>query len=171
MRGTLPDQYLRQEIQVMLDLKLLLPKQIDNTFSGKKISLWFFYLVTAVTLWRSQHHMFSADGGAQSIATIPLDTYTPAASSTIVGVFALWGLSQLIIGFIYLMACIRYKALIPMLYLLGIVEYGIRAFYIGGSKPIETVGDAPGALINLPFMLVFTVMLVLALWKDNNIKN
>ena len=67
----------------MLDLSLLLPKTIDNNFSGHRVSLWFFYLLTAVTLWRSQHHLFSADGGAQSIATIPLDTYSPGPSTTI----------------------------------------------------------------------------------------
>lgn len=155
----------------MIDLSLLLPKKIDNTFSGNRVSLWFFYLVTAVTLWRSQHHLFAADGGAQSIATIPLDTYTIAASSTIVGIFALWGLSQLIIGFVYLLACIRYRALIPLMYLLGIIEYAVRAFYVGSQKPIETVGDAPGAIANLPFVFVFTLMLVLALWRSGNVDN
>ena len=105
------------------------------------------------------------DGGAQSIATFPLDTYTLGASSTVIGVFALWGLSQLIIGFIHLLACIRYKAIIPLMYLLGAIEYGVRAFYIGSQKPIETIGNAPGAIANLPFILVFTLMLVLALWR------
>ena len=82
----------------MLDFRLLIPEKLDNTFTGNKVSLWFFYLLTAVTLWRSQHHIFAADGGAQTIATIPLDTYSPGASSTVIGIFALWGLSQLIIG-------------------------------------------------------------------------
>lgn len=57
------------------------------------------------------------------------------------------------------------------MYLLGIIEYAMRAFYIGSQKSIETVGDAPGALINLPFMLAFTVMLVLALWNRGKIDN
>ena len=151
----------------MVDIRLLFPAQIDNRYRGNKVALWFFYLVTAVTLWRSQHHLFAADGGAQSIATIPLDTYPVAASSTIVGVFALWGLSQLIIGFIYLLACIRYRALIPLMYLLGIIEYAVRAFYVGSQKPIETVGDAPGAVANIPFIIVFSVMLILSIWSKS----
>jgi len=149
----------------MLDLSLLLPKKIDNNFLGNKVALWCFYLLTAVTLWRSQHHLFSLDGGAQSIATIPLDTYPQGASLTIVGIFALWGLSQLVIGVIYLLACLRYQAIIPLMYLLGIIEYGVRAFYISSLKPVETAGDAPGALINLPFILLFTLMLALSLWR------
>lgn len=43
----------------MLDLSLLLPKKIDNIFLGNKVALWFFYLLTAVTLRRSQHRLFS----------------------------------------------------------------------------------------------------------------
>lgn len=151
----------------MLDLKLLLPKTIENTFAGKKAALWCFYALSAVTLWRSQHHLFSVDGGAQSIATIPLDSYANEASSTIVGVFALWGLSQLIIGFMYILVCLRYKALIPLMYLLGVIEYGMRAFYIGNYKPVETAGNAPGALVNLPFMLIFLGMLLLSLWQTD----
>lgn len=119
----------------MLDVRLLLPKRIDIEFKGHRLALWFFYLITAITLWRSQHHMLAPDGGAQSIATIPLDTYSQGASSTIVGIFALWGLSQLILGLIYLAATVRYRSLIPILNLLGIVEYLGRA-YIGHFKPI-----------------------------------
>ena len=54
-------------------LSNLFPRQITNVFPGSKVALWGFYLFTALTLWRSQHHIFSSDGGAQSIATIPLE--------------------------------------------------------------------------------------------------
>ncbi len=97
-------------------LSNLFPRQITNEFSGLRIALWGFYLLTAITLWRSQHHIFSPDGGAQSIATIPLEKYSDAAASTIIGMFALWGLSQLIVGLIYLIAAIRYRSMIPILY-------------------------------------------------------
>ena len=152
----------------MLDASLLLPTAIDNTFSGRKASLWFFYVVTAITLWRSQHHLLAADGGAQSIATIPLDTYSAEASGTVIGIFALWGLSQLVIGIIYLAACLRYKALIPLLYALGSIEYGVRAFYIGHYKPIEKMGNAPGAIINIPLMIILIAMLLLSLWRKGH---
>jgi hypothetical protein len=118
----------------------LFPRQITSEFPGFKIALWAFYPFTALTLWRSQHHLFAHDGGAQSIANIPLDTYSDTAAATIIGVFALWGLSQLVIGLIYLVAAIRYRSMIPTLYLLSLVEYLVRAFYITnkdscGAKP------------------------------------
>jgi hypothetical protein len=145
-------------------LENLLPRQITNEFPGLKPALWGFYLFTALTLWRSQHHLFAPDGGAQSIATIPLDTYSDAAASTIIGVFALWGLSQLVIGLIYLVAAIRYRSMIPMLYLLSLSEYLVRAFYISAYKSIETAGTAPGAAGNLPLAIFSLTMLALSLW-------
>ena len=145
-------------------LASLFPRQITNEFPGYKISLWAFYLFTALTLWRSQHHIFSDDGGAQSIATIPLDNYSDNAAATIIGVFALWGLSQLVIGLLYLIAAVRYRSMIPLLYMLSLVEYLVRAFYMPAYKQFETAGTAPGAVGNLPLATFLFVMLVLSLW-------
>jgi len=146
-------------------LNNLFPRQITNEFPGLRVALWGFYLFTALTLWRSQHHIFSSDGGAQSIATIPIDRYSDSAASTVIGMFALWGLSQLIIGLIYLVAAIRYRSMIPLLFLLSLFEYLMRATYIPAYKSIETVGTAPGAAGNLPFVIFSFAMLVLSLWS------
>lgn len=142
-------------------IKLIFPKQIDNQFKGYKITLYAFYVLTAVTLWRSQHHLFAADGGAQSIASIPLDSFSLSGSQAVIGVFGLWGLSQLIIGIIYLLVSLRYKSMIPLMYVLMIVEYAFRAFYFPLAKPIPTAGTAPGAMINIPFILFSIIMLIL----------
>ena len=141
----------------------LFPATIDNNFPGNQIALYVCYALTALTLWRSQHHLLAHDGGAQSIATIPLDTYSANASDTIIGIFSLWGLSQLIIGLIYLIAALRYRAMIPLIYLLFTVEYIVRVG-IGEFRTIETAGTAPGGVVNLPFAILGLVMLVLSLW-------
>ena len=140
-------------------LENLFPDKIDNDFRGHKFTLWFFYLFTAVTLWRSQHHMFASDGGAQSIAQIPLDTYSQGANNTIVSIFALWGLSQIIIGFLYVLACIRYKSMIPIFYLLAALEYFTRFYQMGFFKALTATPLIPGVVINLPFTLIMLVML------------
>ena len=81
-----------------LDPGLILPPVITNVFPGRRLALWLFVPLMVVTLWRSQHHLLAGDGGAQSIAHIPLDAYSEPAAATVVGLFALWGLSQLILG-------------------------------------------------------------------------
>ena len=149
----------------------LFPKTITNDDTGNKIALYFFYVLTGFTLWRSQHHLLAADGGAQSIATIPLDTFSDAAAAAVIGVFGLWGLSQLIIGILYLVVAIRYRALVPLMYLLMVVEYGVRAIYFPIAKPIPTAGTAPGAAGNVPLMLIALVMLVVSLLPVNHQRN
>ena len=144
-------------------LERVFPKYFDNEYIGYKFSLWIFYALTALTLWRSQHHLFAPDGGAESIASIPLSTYAQAPTDTIVGVFSLWGLSQLIIGFIYLVACIRYKSMIPLLYLLAALEYLVRFTYVGTYKSIETAGTAPGSVLNLPFTVAFFALFFISI--------
>ncbi len=146
-------------------LSRVFPESFDNTFVGYKFSLWIFYAFTALTLWRSQHHLFASDGGAESIASIPLSTYSSAAGDTIVGIFALWGLSQLTIGVIYLIASIRYKSMIPLLYLLAAVEYLVRWGYVGVYKSIETTETAPGAVVNLPFAIACIVLFFFSVGK------
>ncbi len=141
----------------------LLPRNINNNYTGYKFAKYFFYALTALTLWRSQHHLFAADGGAQSIATIPLDTFTKAGAATVIGIFSLWGLSQLIIGILYLITSLRYRSMIPLMYLLMFVEYLVRATYIPAFKPITTVGTAPGAVGNIPLIVLSLIMLIFSL--------
>ncbi|PTT86938.1 hypothetical protein DBR45_60995, partial [Pseudomonas sp. HMWF031] len=59
-----------------LDPRLIVPPVISNVFPGRRLALWLFAPLVLVTLWRSQHHLLAADGGAQSIAHIPLDGYS-----------------------------------------------------------------------------------------------
>jgi hypothetical protein len=140
----------------------MFPKQLNNDYRGSLIAKWVFVLLTAVTLVRSLIHMFSPDGGAQSIATIPLDSFTSDGASAVILIFSLWGLSQSLIGFIYTVVLWRYQALIPFMYLLIIVEYTMR-IVLGVLKPIETVGTAPGAVGNFIIVPLAVIMLFLSL--------
>jgi hypothetical protein len=155
-----------QEVYMTNIINTIFPRQYDNSFKGNKIALYVFYLLTLVTMWRSQHHLFAADGGAQSIATIPLDQLTTMGATAVVSTFSLWGLSQLLIGIIYFISAVRYKSLIPLLYVLMLFEYVIRLFYIGNFKPMPTLGTAPGAIGNYIFIGISILMIILSIPKS-----
>ena len=147
-------------------LDRLLPQPIDNRFRGNKLALWLFYPITLVTVVRSCIHIFRFDGGAQSIATIPLDTYTSGGSAAVITIFALWGLSQLVIGFLYVVVLVRYRALISLMYLFLLVEYAGRVG-IGLMKPLATLETPPGARFSLQMIAVSLICLILSLrWKS-----
>ena len=148
----------------------ILPAQIDNHYRGLKISQYAFFLITAVTLVRSLTHVFAPDGGAQSIATIPLDSYSAEAASTVILMFSLWGLSQLLMGIVYLGVSLKYRSLIPAMYVLVIFEYAMR-IVIGQMKPILTTGTAPGSIGSWIMVPVCAVLLALSLIPAKSAKH
>lgn len=148
---------------------MLFPKTIDNSYTGNKIPLYFFYLLTTVTIGRSLAHMFLQDGGAQSIATIPLDNYSVAAADVVIHIFAEWGLTQLLFGILYAIVLGRYKSLIPLMYLFILTEYTGRLF-IKFYKPIILEGTAPGGVGNYIMIPVALLMLVLSLQKSKAVQ-
>ena len=149
-------------------LDRLFPKQPDNDYRGAPIARWVFIAITVMTVARSLAHMLLPDGGAQSIATIPLDAYSPGAAQVVVGMFAQWGLTQLMFGLLYVLVLWRYSSLIPLMWLFVLFEW-LGRLLTGLVKPFETVGTAPGAVGNLVIPVLAAVMLVLAL-RDRKAK-
>ncbi len=145
-------------------LDTLFPAQASNDYRGHAIAKWVFIFLAMVTVVRSLIHMFAPDGGAQSIATIPLDTYSAGGAAAVILVFALWGLSQLMMGLLYVVVIWRYQNLIPLMYVFIVFEYSMR-MVLGTRKPIETVGTAPGAIGDYVMVPLALVMLFLALRK------
>lgn len=143
----------------------LLPPRADNDYRGHPLALWVFFPIAGITVVRSLIHMFRADGGAQSIATIPLDHFTSAGAAAVILIFALWGLSQLLLGLLYCAVLWRYRALLPLMYLLLVLEYGGR-LALALWKPIQTLHTPPGAVGNYVFICLAVAMLVLSLQRS-----
>lgn len=140
----------------------LMPDSIDNRYRGRKLSQYAFLLITAAKIVRSLIHVFAPDGGAQSIATIPLGSYPADAAAAVILMFSLWGLSQLLMGFVYLGVYVKYKSLIPAMYVLLIFEYAMR-IVVGQMKPIVTAGTAPGSIGNWIMVPVCVILLIFSL--------
>ena len=137
----------------------MFPKQVDNSFQGYRIAAIIFLLVTFVTIARSCIHILAPDGGAGSIAGINVSV---AGGSNIVSLFALWGLSQLLMGIVYLVVFFRYKSLIPFMYLLILAEYSGR-IALGFIKPLEISYAPPGAIGDYILVPLAILMLILSL--------
>jgi len=137
----------------------LLPRRANNEFMGYKFAEIAFLGIIILTVIRSLLHILLPDGGAQSIANIDLNV---EGAPTIISIFALWGLAQLLMGIFYIIVYIRYKNLIPLMYLFIFIEYLMRII-IGISKPIETAGTAPGAIGNFILVPLSLILLFFSL--------
>ncbi len=147
-------------------MKKVFPDIIDNNYNGHKIPLYFFYLLTAITVGRSLVHIFAVDGGAQSIASIPLKSYSTPASDVIIHIFAEWGLVQLLFGLLYIIVLWKYKSLISLMYLFIIIEYSFRLF-LTLYKPIILAGKAPGGIGNYVLIPLTLIMFILSITNTN----
>jgi len=145
-------------------MSAIFPKRADNGFKGHPVALWAFGFLAAVSLWRSLHHVFAPDGGAQSIASIALDSFSPGAAATVIAVFALWGISQLVLALLYGVVLWRYRALVPLMYGLMAVEYGLRAALPLFKDGVVKSATAPGEVANIVMLVVLPVLLALSVW-------
>jgi hypothetical protein len=148
-------------------LATLLPKQITNRFTGQKIALYVFVPLTLMLIFRSCMHLIAPDGGAQSIATIPLDTYSDSAAANVIAIFSQWGLSQLLLTLLFVLVLVRYRSLIPLFYLLFALEQCGR-MAVGHFKPVVTLETAPGSAATLPLLIISLIMLALSLMPSKS---
>ena len=68
-------------------------------------------LVTNWVQFICLEHIFAEDGGAESIAGIPLSSYSSEAANNIVSIFAQWGFSQLVLACILLLIVLKLENL------------------------------------------------------------
>lgn len=137
-------------------MKKLFPESIDNK-NPNKFVLIFAWLLFGFNMFRSLEHIFSEDGGAESIAGIPLSTYSAEAANNIVSMFAQWGFSQLVLSLFFLLVLMRMRDLIPLMLLILALENILR-LVVGLYKPLVLEDGPPGSLswvIGLVTLAVF----------------
>jgi len=106
--------------------------------------------------------IFARDGGAQSADGIPLDTFGSGGAETVIAVVALLGLSKLLLGFLFLLAAFRNRAMIPLMYvLIGANCLGHKG--IGWMKPIVHVGTRAGGFVSVALIALSVIGLALSL--------
>lgn len=143
-------------------LKRILPGQVDNRFRGLAVALWLFVPLALMKVALGLTHILRADGGAQSVSTMPLDSYPPGAAQNIVGLMARMGLEQLLLGFIFLVVLLRYRALIPLMYVVAVLHY-LGATAIASMKPLSLAGTSGASTMHLVIAAISAVGLALSL--------
>ena len=106
--------------------------------------------------------IFKGDSAAQSADGIPLNTFGTAGAQAVVAVVAVLGLAKLLLGVFGVLALFCYRAMIPLLYFLLMVELlGRKGIY--WMKPLTHLGTPTGFYVNLALIALTTVGFVLSL--------
>jgi hypothetical protein len=135
-------------------LAALLPGA-PHRFDGPIATWWFAVAYLVVLTVRSLIHLLAPDGGAGTIATMDVGV---EGGTNLVALFGQWGAVQLLLALLLWVLLLRYRGLVPLALLVFLVEPALRALS-GHLKPIETLGTAPGAVMNELVVPVLAVML------------
>lgn len=146
-------------------MKKLIPETIVNKIPSNKFVYYFCWLLVTFNLFRSLEHIFAEDGGAESIAGIPLSSYSEEAANNIVSIFAQWGFSQLVLACMLLLVVLKMRELIPLMLLIIALENILRGA-VGLYKPL-ILGDAPPGAVSPIIGLVTLVVLFISIRENN----
>jgi hypothetical protein len=138
----------------------ILPSDPTN-YSGPR---WIRYATIPfllVVVARSLIHLFTADGGAQSIAGI--DTSVEGGNN-IIALFHQWGAIQLLLAILLVVLFIRYKGFTPLV-LLGLALDPILREVAGMQMKVTAVGTPPGAALNAPVLVALSLLFVFSLME------
>jgi hypothetical protein len=144
----------------------IFPRQIDNNFCGHRLALWLFGLFVLIRLPIGFKSVFDSYTTAATADGIPLNSYGAAAAQTVVQMFALLGLNVLVLPALGVIALIRYRAMIPLMYLMMLaLALGGRAIHLaypdvsaGGVQPV-------GYYVNLGLLAVLLLGFALSVIK------
>lgn len=147
-------------------LNQLLPRQVDNTYRGSRLALWLFGMLVLLRSIISLNSIFNGDIVASSADGIPLDTFPPDGAQTVVSLFANLGLSNFMICLLCIVVLVRYRALIPFMFTLLLLQHLSKKLILQ-FLPIVRTGSPPADVINLVLLTLMVAGLALSLWSRN----
>lgn len=145
-------------------IRLLLPLRADNAYRGHQSALWLFGLVVLVKTGIGGGTLFNGRMAATNADGIPLDTFGSAGAQAFVSIFAVWGLSQLMLSAVALLVLLRYRSLVPFMFTVLLFEHVVRRV-IFVVLPMPRLGSPPGFWINVVLLGLMAIALMLSLWR------
>ena len=152
-----------------MNLVSLLPASANNDYEGNKYAIYGFYPLLAILLFRGLVHFLKEDAGLHDVATIiPFPIFDGIDPNNVIYLFgSLWGASQLIILFFYLIIFFKYRNLLHFIWITMIVDVLFRL--ISGTihplTPEYYINQPPGSIGNIYILIYSMSMFLLSIWK------
>ena len=145
----------------------LFPSRLNNRYEGSKIALYGLYPIFAMYIFRSLVHFLAENSGRVGIATIKQFPITDGLNpNNIIYLFAsLLGATQVSLIIVLLILFIKYKNLIPLIYLICLLDQCFRLIsgYLHPLGQDYYINTPPGVISNLPVLLYLIFMFYLSL--------
>jgi hypothetical protein len=150
---------------VKINVRNVLPAN-TTAFNGFPVIRWLTVPFLVVAIARSLVHLFSADGGAQSIAGIDIAV---EGGNNIIALFHQWGAIQLILAVLLAVLFTRYPGLTPLV-LLALVADPVLRDVAGQIMPVTSTTTPPGAALNAPVFVAVLALFVASLAERKSLR-
>ena len=145
----------------------LFPSRLNNRYEGSKIALYGLYPIFAIYIFRSLVHFLAENSGLVGIATIKVFPISDGLNpNNIIYLFAsLLGATQVSLTIVLLILFIKYKNLIPLIYLICLLDQCLRLIsgYLHPLGEDYYINTPPGVISNIPVLLYLILMFYLSL--------
>ena len=134
----------------------IFPRQFDNDYRGNRLAIWLLIPIVIGRLAMGTNTIINTRMVATSADGIPLDSFGAGGAETVIALFALYGLFVLLFALQGVVVLIRYRSMIPFMYLLLLLQQ------VGGKMlilvhPLARTG-IPSARLGSAFILAILAM-------------
>ena len=141
----------------------LFPKSIDNRFRGPWAAAWLLGLVVLMKLATSLGSVLATRRVALGPDGLPVDRVSPEAAAIMLQMLALVGFDQLALTLVGVIALIRYRAMIPLAFLLLLIEQAGRRVIHLTHPAVHAGGQSTGVYINVVILMLMVAGFLLSL--------
>jgi hypothetical protein len=120
----------------------ILPRQIDNNFSGHWLAIALLAVVVLVKGAQGLSSIVMTHNVVTNADGIPVDNYSTAGADTVMALTAQLGLLLVVIALIGIVALIRYRGMIPLIFVVQLIaQLGSRVLL--ALNPIARSTETP----------------------------
>lgn len=146
-------------------LARLFPKTIDTQWRGPWAAVAVLALVVLMKLSTSFGTVFATRRVALGPDGIPVDKVGPEAAGVMLNLLAVVGFDQLVLTLVGVIALVRYRAMIPLAFLLLLTEQAGRRAVNYYHPSVHGEGASAGLYINLAILALMVVGFGLSLME------
>jgi hypothetical protein len=151
-------------------LTRLFPQHIDNDYRDHVLALWLLVPLALIKLLQGANVAglvgpHKSRQVLEGVDHVPVGAFPAEAASQLVFLFAAWGLGIFVLGLLGMVVLLRYRAMIPLLYLLFLIEQvGRKALAtIHLDQPLVSLATSPAHLINWGFLVALAIGVLVSL--------
>ena len=142
----------------------LFPDRIDNRFEGHRLALWLLGIHVALKLVMSVNSIINTAKIASGADGFQLESYGAEGARAVLMLFAVHSMAELALALLGVVALLRYRAMVPMVALLLLLEAVGRRLILESYAVERAQGMSFAFALNMGMLALLLGTIGLSLW-------